>query len=356
MSQERKERIEWGQGNFLVPTVWDGDIPQGIEIVDIHPLAKGGFGEVYKANLKFLSATRPVAIKTVSIPHAAYGDLSSYQQPQRDQLEYQRSQADQLHDEYLIQRELNKHNVGINTQGYIEANLADKRLLMMVMEYVEGKTLHEEMVRRGGQMDQAERSYVIREVLSQLAVAHKLFGNHGIVHRDIKPGNIMLRKAQNGDNGSLQKRQVILMDFNGAVNPRELASRIWQEQGFGTPAYLAPEQIDTIAQIGTPTDVFAAAIVFSELFLGESHAKFLERRLGLNDEDFNTGSNLGRLAAYLRTDHLADMVTDLQLKFVHPFYIDWLMKAFQPDPNNRFTDAEDMLKSFDWIQEGLSRR
>ena len=136
-------------------------------------------------------------------------------------------------------------------------------LLWFSMPYVNGESLRDR-IRREGQLPFDEAVRITREIAAALEYAHK----HGVVHRDVKPENIML--TRDGD--------VLLTDFGIA---RAIASSDgWHgadaggtltESGFavGTPAYMSPEQASGNRTIDPRTDVYSLAAVAYEMLAGE---------------------------------------------------------------------------------------
>jgi eukaryotic-like serine/threonine-protein kinase len=137
-------------------------------------------------------------------------------------------------------------------------------LLWFSMPYIAGQTLRE-LIRREGQLPFEEAVRITREVAAALEYAHK----RGVVHRDVKPENIIL--TPDGD--------VLLADFGVA---RAMTSRdTWREAGVdtgtltesgfavGTPAYMSPEQASGTRTVDARTDVYSLAAVTYEMLAGE---------------------------------------------------------------------------------------
>jgi hypothetical protein len=125
--------------------------------------------------------------------------------------------------------------------------------LFLVMELVEGTTLAHRLA-HAGPMSIAESVRVSREILSVLAAAHSA----GIVHRDVKPANILLGEAG----------VVKLADFGIAKRFDDIEESV-TATGFivGTPRYLAPEQ--AMGETITPaTDVYAVGVLLYEMLAG----------------------------------------------------------------------------------------
>jgi serine/threonine protein kinase/Tol biopolymer transport system component len=123
----------------------------------------------------------------------------------------------------------------------------------IVIEYVDGKTLKE----MSGTMPLKRAIDIATQIADGLAAAHE----KGIVHRDIKPDNIMIRK-----DGRVQ-----IMDF-GLAKLRGVSRLTREGSTVGTAGYMSPEQIqghDTDHR----TDIFSLGVVLYELFAGESPFK-----------------------------------------------------------------------------------
>ncbi len=123
----------------------------------------------------------------------------------------------------------------------------------LVMEFVEGQTLDRVLQRQGQPFSLQKTDEIIRQVAQALHYAHQ----RGMVHRDVKPANIML-----GEDG-----HVTLMDF-GLVRAGELTHLTQTGTALGTPAYMAPEQIMG-AEVDRRTDIYALGVVIYELLTGD---------------------------------------------------------------------------------------
>jgi serine/threonine protein kinase len=122
----------------------------------------------------------------------------------------------------------------------------------LVMELVSGPTLREFAKRRGRLLPEVA-ALVVRTLAQALAAAHEA----GVIHRDIKPDNVMI--AEGG--------RLVLTDFGLA---RQLAGDRVTQTGalLGSPAYMAPEQARG-ARVDERSDLFALGIVFYELVTGK---------------------------------------------------------------------------------------
>ena len=127
-----------------------------------------------------------------------------------------------------------------------------------VMEYLPGMTL-EEIVRRTGPFPPGRVIHVLRQVCGALYEAHSL----GLIHRDVKPGNIMLCRL--GGRPDAAK----LLDFGLVSDPGRSDERITQIGGpLGTPAYMSPEQARGAADVGPASDLYSLGSVAYFLLTG----------------------------------------------------------------------------------------
>jgi tRNA A-37 threonylcarbamoyl transferase component Bud32/tetratricopeptide (TPR) repeat protein len=127
--------------------------------------------------------------------------------------------------------------------------------LFYVMPFVEGETLQARLAREGSlPLEDAIR--IARETANGLAYAHE----RGIIHRDVKPGNIMLSDGH-----------AIIADFGIARAIGEAGPSRLTETGLaiGTPAYMSPEQWSDAASVDGRSDVYALSCVLFEMLAGE---------------------------------------------------------------------------------------
>ncbi|OJH37585.1 hypothetical protein BON30_25640 [Cystobacter ferrugineus] len=125
----------------------------------------------------------------------------------------------------------------------------------MVMDFVTGQPLRT-VLRENGPLPVKRALGIVRQVLAGLAHAHA----QNIVHRDIKPDNLILAEATGlGD-------QVRILDF-GLAKLRDTVSGLTTGLAVGTPSYMAPEQIRA-GEIDARTDLYAVGVLLFELLTG----------------------------------------------------------------------------------------
>jgi serine/threonine protein kinase len=128
-------------------------------------------------------------------------------------------------------------------------------LVYYVMTYIEGPTLREHLA-RVGRMGIAETLRLADDLLDALDHAHA----HGIVHRDVKPDNVVL--AESG---------AVLLDFGIARAVAASGSDRLTRSGIavGTSTYMSPEQITALKEIDLRSDLYALGVVLYECLAGQ---------------------------------------------------------------------------------------
>lgn len=135
----------------------------------------------------------------------------------------------------------------------------------IVMEFLRGKSLRKILEERGGRMEEEEAVSYIVKVCEALEEVHQ----RGMIHRDIKPDNIMVC-----DDG-----RVVLIDFGAA---REFAARTTQSHTvILTPGYAPLEQYSVRAERGPFTDIYAVAATLYHLLTGEVPPSAPDRKVGV---------------------------------------------------------------------------
>jgi CHASE2 domain-containing sensor protein len=187
----------------------------------------GGMGEVYRAAQTRLG--RDVALKLIRAEHARDG-------------EYRRRFVDEAHRAAAITHP--------NVVAVVDAGEADG-LLFIAMALIEGSSLAESLA-SAGWLDAPYAVRVIHRVACALDAAHA----QSLVHRDVKPGNILI--------GDRSPEHPLLTDFGVAG---DLGDEPQRKRVRGTIAYLAPECFDGRAS-GRAADVYALAAVLYECLTG----------------------------------------------------------------------------------------
>jgi serine/threonine-protein kinase len=264
----------------------DGDVLDGRYRLD-QLVASGGMGDVWRATDTVLG--RAVAVKLL---HADRAADTGFQARFRHEA---RSMAALHHPNVADVYDFGETEDG---SGYI------------VMAFVDGQPLSERIA-TAGRLDVATTMAVVAQAARGLHAAHRA----GIVHRDVKPANLVVRP-----DGT-----VVLVDFGVARSPSSTVLTGVHEV-VGTASYLAPEQV-TKAPTGPATDIYALGAVAYQCLAG--HPPFL-------------GDNPVTVAMH----HLHDDPPPLPAD-VTPAARDLVSRAMAKDPADRFPSAAAMAEAAD---------
>lgn len=242
-------------------------------------LGRGGMGAVYRAD--DLKLGQPVALKFLS----------------------GRGDAARLYDEVRIGRQVSHPNVcRLHDIAEVEGQL------FITMEFVDGEDLAS-LLRRVGRLPHEKALAVARDICAGLAAAHE----KNVIHRDLKPGNVMI-------DGRGRAR---ITDFGLAV-----AEERRKESGVaGTPAYMAPEQLE-----GEPasqlSDIYAFGLILYEIFTGQrafTATSTIDLVMRQRARDFSRPSSMVR-----EIDPAIDRI---------------IIHCLEADPELRPRSAEDILRA-----------
>ena len=284
------------------------------EIVTL--LGSGGMGEVYRARDTRLERT--VAIKV--LPEALAAD------PQfRTRFDREARTISQLDHPHICAL----HDVG-----------EQDGVAYLVMQYLEGETLAARLERTTtghppGSGLAFDRALTIAiEIVSALDKAHRA----GVIHRDLKPGNVMLTAtgAKLLDFGIAKSQAPAVAGSGLSMLPTTPPSLTAQGAIIGTLQYMAPEQLEG-KDADARTDIFAFGALVHEMFTGR--------------KAFEGKSSAGLIAAILEHDPVS--VSSIQ-RLASPS-LDRLVKTcLDKIPDNRWQSAGDLLRELRWIAEGPS--
>ncbi len=219
-------------------------LPEGTQISHYRLerlIGQGGMGAVHQAH--DLTLGRPVAIK---ILHAHYASQPAFQ----ERFAQEARAIAQLDHPSIVK----VHDFGL------EAGLA-----YMVMEYVSGGSLATYL----GQLEQANQLLHLEESLRLLAQVAEALGyahRRGMVHRDVKPDNILLKPLDEPPAGETLPLRVVVTDF-GLVKLLNAASATQPGVFMGTLAYMAPEQVLEQGVDGR-ADLYALGVILYQLTTG----------------------------------------------------------------------------------------
>ncbi|QQS41836.1 MAG: protein kinase [Acidobacteriota bacterium] len=209
-------------------------------------IGKGAMGQVYLARDKNLG-TREVAVKTVRQDILSSEDLQEGEAIARFEREAM-SAASVRHPNVVDVTDFGETEDGV---------------FFLVMEYVEGETLHR-LLRREGTLSIKRAIRILRQIADGVSAAHE----RGILHRDLKPANIFIMSGGRNKDGFVK-----VGDFGLAKIVNQTATDISARNApasrgiIGTPEFMSPEQMQPELGVDARTDVYALATI-AYLMLG----------------------------------------------------------------------------------------
>jgi serine/threonine protein kinase/tetratricopeptide (TPR) repeat protein len=210
-------------------------------------LARGGMGEVYEA--EDLELHEPVALKMIR-PDLVQSHPNCLQRFKR---------------EVLLAKRVTHPNVCRIFDFFRDSEPAtggaDHELTFVSMELLRGETLSDRL-RRVGRMNSDEASSIITQITAALDAAHGV----GVLHRDLKPGNIFLVATD-----SARSVRVVVTDFGLALaldqKPESGLTRVTGNEFLGTPGYMSPEQIQGL-KLTAASDIYSLGLVMYQMVTG----------------------------------------------------------------------------------------
>lgn len=198
-------------------------------------------------------------------------------------------------------------------------------IIYMILEFVDGDTLYDVAKERA--LDEAVALSVTRQMAAALAEAH----GKGVIHRDLKPQNVMLARKPGGG------YQVKVLDFGMAKllsggADESLLQLTREGVAVGTPRYIAPEQARG-RPVGPSADLYALGLLFYEALTGQRAVK----------ADTVESAILAHVSPEpLQLDEIEDVPA-----YMRPV----LMKLIEKDKDRRYQDARDVLRDLDSLDE-----
>jgi len=261
----------------------------------IEDLGKGGMGKVYKAFDQKIKEV--VALKLIK-PEIGFNEKA----------------IERFKNELRFARKISHRNV-CRLYDLGEFGLAH----FITMEYVEGEDL-KNFVRRSGQITTPKALSIAAQICEGLAEAHRL----GVVHRDLKPQNVMIDSDGN----------VRILDF-GLARFMEADGVTGSGVMLGTPEYMSPEQVD-LKEIDVRSDIYSLGVIMYEMvtgrvpFQGETPISIAIKHKSERPKD---------------SREINPLVPDAMAKAI--------LKCLEKDREKRYQSADELLQDLRRIEEDL---
>ncbi|AKF05040.1 serine/threonine-protein kinase [Sandaracinus amylolyticus] len=141
----------------------------------------------------------------------------------------------------------------------LDAGISDDRKIFLAMELLEGESLAKR-IQRAGPLPMRDAITVARQMLAGLSAAHAA----GVVHRDLKPGNVFLARGHDGSETAK------VLDFGISKSRARGDESVITMTGavLGTPHYMAPEQLHGARDVDGRADLYALAVCLYEMLSG----------------------------------------------------------------------------------------
>jgi eukaryotic-like serine/threonine-protein kinase len=260
-------------------------------------LGEGGMGAVYKATDRELD--RVVALKVIRPELAVHPEvLARFKQ------------------ELILARKVTHRNViRIFDLGEVDG------VKFITMDFVDGQDL-KGLVKSKGKLPVETVVQIIKQVCLALEAAHA----EGVVHRDLKPQNIMVD----------QQNRVYVMDF-GIARSVEPGGMTQTGMLVGTPEYMSPEQVRG-EHVGPSSDIFALGLILYELLTGRMPFE----------------ADTAQAAMFKRTKQAARPAIQVDPS-VPPFLSEVTRKCLEIDPERRYQSTREIADELDKWTEGTSK-
>ena len=260
----------------------------------LEELGQGGMGKVYKVFDHKIKET--VALKLI-----------------RPEISVNEKAIERFRNELKFARKISHRNVcrmfDLGEEGFFH---------YITMEYVEGEDL-KCFIRRAGQLTPTKSLNIAIQVCEGLGEAHRL----GVVHRDLKPQNIMIDKEGN----------VRIMDF-GIARFHEAEGVTGSGVMIGTPEYMSPEQAE-LKEVDKRSDIYSLGVILYEMVSG--HVPFE-----------------GATPLSVAMKHKSEMPRDIRELRPHisPDAAALISRCLEKDPGKRYQTTEELIADLNRMEKG----
>ncbi|WP_437807980.1 serine/threonine protein kinase [Sorangium sp. So ce1078] len=271
-------------------------------------IARGGMGKVYRAEQAPLG--RICALKVLSP-------------------KYEGDHDPEFHRRFFLEASTAAKLSHPNTVTVFDYGQSDDDIYYIAMEYIEGKTLHR-VLREEGPFPEARTAHIARQICRSLREAHGL----GVVHRDLKPGNVLLVDHED------EHDHVKVLDF-GLVKDTQSGEDLTQQGLFmGSPKYMAPEQIAG-CEVSARTDIYALGVMMYEMLSGQV--------------PFDKGASVGTLMSHVH-DPVPPMQAHNPQLSISQTMEGIVYRCLEKDPAQRFSSMNELVTALKFAAGGISTR
>jgi len=276
----------------------------------LEAIGQGGMGSVYLAEQRMGQATRMVAIKAL-----------------RRDLTQDAQLAGRFHRESEIVIRLSHPNI---IQFHDFGELADGTLII-VMEYIEGGTL-QALLKSAGPLPMPRAEHLLEQIVGALEEAHR----HGVVHRDLKPQNILITE-RGGDPDFVKVVDFGIAMRSGAEGSEEDTRLTSRGSVIGTPAYMSPEQFRG-EEPDARADVYSLAVIAYEMLTGKlplqarTPWEWASQHLTVEPEPFHTHAATTALEAHVATAVMRGLSKDRDQRWQDTRSLLRALRGQSPEP------------------------
>ena len=261
----------------------------------IEELGKGGMGKVYRALDKKLN--EEVALKLIK------PDIAS-----------DKNTIERFKNELKLARKIRQKNV-----GSMYELLEDNGIHYITMGYVSGQDL-KGLIRQTGQLTVGKAISIAKQICDGLSEAHNL----GVVHRDLKPNNIMIDRGGNAK----------IMDF-GIARAVKGKSITGSGVAIGTPQYMSPEQVEG-KDVDQRADIYSLGIILYEM---------LTTRVPFEGDTPLTVGVKQKTETPKAPQDFNERIPDALNRLI--------LKCLEKDKENRYQNAAELRSDLDKLEQGL---
>ncbi|MBZ0299674.1 MAG: protein kinase, partial [Anaerolineae bacterium] len=267
-------------------------------------LGEGGMGGVYLA--KDLNLQRDIALKVMN------DQFATQKQFQLRFIQEARAAGDLKHDNIVL---------------IYDCDLKDGQLFI-AMEYIKGGSLREYMQQQtqsGNHVDLDTTVEMVRQLASALHYAHQ----RQMIHRDIKPDNVLLKEIEGADGP--KKLRPVLTDFGLAKLTQGAMLDTALDEAMGTPEYMSPEQC-TNQKVDGRSDIYALGILLFEMVTGQVPFPFRNMHDAIRDHTQSPVPSIRKLRDI-----------DVELENI-------ILTCLEKDPKDRYQTASELARELEQFQ------